>query len=242
MYQHAHTHRGCVASLGLRFKPINILTPNNPGCAHALFVQIYTYIDIEIYVCINIHIHIHIVRYTHIEHTHTHIYIYIKFRADRILLNGLQHVWNFNIFFCKTWCFDRANIQIFYLLNRVYIYIYICTGANCMQVSSELCVWNWFKCAGNILSVDSVCIFTGFSPVFVQLEKGVGANLKQVYKSTSRLLLHVELVEWSKEYSKCEFYLCICMVSFVGMHHLDRTHWNKQSTQWKNKTGKPLKE
>ena len=92
-----------------------------------------------------------------------------------------------------------------------------------MQVSSELCVWNWFKCAGNILSVDSVCIFTGFSPVFVQLEKGVGANLKQVYKSTSRLLLHVELVEWSKEYSKCEFYLCICMVSFVGMHHLDRS-------------------
>ena len=92
-----------------------------------------------------------------------------------------------------------------------------------MQVSSELCVLNWFKCAGNILSVDSVCIFTGFSPVFVQLEKGVGANLKQVYKSTSRLLLHVELVEWSKEYSKCEFYLCICMVSFVGMHHLDRS-------------------
>ena len=93
-----------------------------------------------------------------------------------------------------------------------------------MQVSSELCVWNWFKCAGNILSVDSVCIFTGFSPGFVQLEKGVGANLKQVYKSTSRLLLHVELVEWSKEYSKCGFCLCICMVSFVGMHHLDRTH------------------
>ena len=68
-----HTHRGCVASLGLRFKPINILTPNNPGCAHALFVQIYTYIDIEIYVCINIHIHI--VRYTHIEHIYIYIYI-----------------------------------------------------------------------------------------------------------------------------------------------------------------------
>ena len=126
-------------------------------------------------------------------------------------------------FFWKTWCFDRANIQIFYLLNRVCVYIYICIGANSMQVSSELCVWNWFKCAGNILSVDSVCIFTGFSPGFVQLEKGVGANLKQVYKFTSRLLLQVELVEWSKEYSKCEFYLCICMVSFVGMHHLDRS-------------------
>ena len=135
------------------------------------------------------------------------------------------------------WQSEHSNI----LSVEPCVYIYICIGANSMQVSSELCVWNWFKCAGNILSVDSVCIFTGFSPVFVQLEKGVGANLKQVYKFTSRLLLHVELVEWSKEYSKREFYLCICMVSSVGMHHLDRKHWNKQSKQWEKKTGKPLK-
>ena len=92
-------------------------------------------------------------------------------------------------------------------------------------------------------SICGFCLYIyRFFSWFCSTWKGVGANLKQVYKSTSRLLLHVELVEWSKEYSKCEFYLCICMVSFVGMHHLDRTHWNKQSTQWKNKTGKPLKE
>ena len=48
-----------------------------------------------------------------------------------------------------------------------------------MQVSSELFVWNWFKRAGNILSVEFACVFTGIH-WFCSTLKGVGAISKHI--------------------------------------------------------------